>query len=377
MSWICPQPFRYIYPSNYGWKPCCRESWFPAENKPIMEWWTKDENLNTMRRDMISGELSEFTKKVCDGCIKREEQGGQSYRTNIENYMDDATMDTILDFAETGEMKLQHKNLIYKMRIGDQCNLSCYMCDPINSTTRRKEIEQLPPDYFPLPEKEEMDSVVGMIEVGPYISSLFLSGGEPLYSKRTYEVLDLLIDGGWAKDINIHISTNLTRIRPFMKRFYNEFASISLSVSVDDLFERNDWLRHGSHFIEIIRNLNWLRDGSVGHCIHPSWSMLNVLNARQILHFFRDKMLNPNLNLVDQPTYLHPKNLPDKAKEELIDDLSRSDNEMIQELILYIGMEREEEQWRKGLDYCDELDKLRGTNFREIFKNAYTDFTYG
>ena len=88
-------------------------------------------------------------------------------------------------------------------------------------------------------------------------------------------------------------------------------------------------------------------------------------------------MLNPNLNLVDQPTYLHPKNLPDKAKEELIDDLSRSDNEIIQELILYIGMERDEEQWRKGLDYCDELDKLRGTNFREIFKNAYTDFTYG
>lgn len=342
-----------------------------------MDWWLRDENLNTMRKDMVSGELSEFTKKICNECIKREEAGGVSYRQNVENYMDDATMDTVLDFAETGEIKMR-RNLIYKMRVGDQCNLSCYMCDPINSTTRQKEVKQLDiPHYFTLREKEDMDSIVSLMEVAPYISSLFLSGGEPLYSKSTYEILDMLVDSGNAKDIHIHINTNLTRIKPFMKRFYGEFAGIGLTISIDDLFERNDWLRHGSHFIEIIRNLNWLRESNIGHIIQPSWSMLNIVNARQILHFFRDKMINPNLNLVDRPGFLHIKNLPDNAKSEIKEDLSRSDNPLAHELIKYLSIDRDEKQWKKGLDYCDNLDKIRGTKFREIFKNEYTDFTHG
>ncbi len=374
--WICPQPFRYVYPSNYGWKPCCKSNQFPAENKPVMDWWLRDDNLNTMRKDMISGNLSEFTRKICNECITREKAGGKSYRQNVENYMDDATMDTVLDFAETGEMKM-HRNLIYKMRIGDQCNLSCYMCDPINSTTRQKEVKKLDSQhYFTLNKKEDMDSIVSLMEVAPYVSSLFLSGGEPLYSKSTYEVLDMLIDSGNAKDIHIHINTNLTRIKPFMKRFYGEFASIGLTISIDDLFERNDWLRHGSHFIEILRNLNWLRESNIGHIIQPSWSMLNIINARQILHFFRDKMINPNLNLVDRPAWLNLKNLPDNAKSDLIEDLSRDENDLAQELIKYLKMERSEQDWKKGIEYCNNLDRIRGTNFRKIFKNAYTDFTY-
>lgn len=375
--WICPQPFRYIYPSFYGWEPCCKINGqhFPRETKPIIDWWTNDENLNTLRRDMISGRLSDFTRKACKECVRREESGGVSYRQHVAHALDKHTMDSILEFADTGKMELRHRNLIYKFLIGNQCNLSCYMCDPLNSTTRRKEVLELNDDrYFKVFEMQDMSRLDDMIKVAPYIDSLAIAGGEPLYSKVLYEALDKLIEIGEAKNIYIHINTNLTILKSFLKKYKDEFNGIGLSVSIDDLFDRNDWLRYGSKFKEILKNLKLLKETNIDHIIMPSWSILNVVHAEEIFNFF--ERIQPNLNIVEQPEFLDVKNLPDKVKDKLINDFEKSKNSSIIELINYIKNDRVEEEWRKGLDYCDALDKNRGTNFREIFKNKYTDFTY-
>ena len=123
----CKRAFDHIYCDNKGkYRLCCHATTF--KNEPLY-----NSTETTPFNYFLSPELDEIRSRMLDGknipecylCTSIEKRGGVSYR-------------------EFNKIQTEPRNVMIKLRIfGSHCNLTCYMCMPHNSSTRRKELSQL------------------------------------------------------------------------------------------------------------------------------------------------------------------------------------------------------------------------------------------
>jgi hypothetical protein len=126
----CPLVFDEIFSHNTGsYNVCC---WAKRESNNLTKYKTKDtspfqfflsKEMNDIREKMLNGKKI----SICQNCYDEEKNIGYSVRTNkIKQY-------------KTLPKTVEKVNL--KLRIfGNYCNLSCVMCHPYNSSTRKKEL---------------------------------------------------------------------------------------------------------------------------------------------------------------------------------------------------------------------------------------------
>ena len=127
---FCPMAFKEIYTDNSGqYRLCCHAKQnndlkkYNSSNTLPFEFFTSEE-MENIRNDMFEGKLIDD----CEVCYNLEKLTVKSHRTlkQLEKYGYDTEL----------------KNIGLKLRInGSYCNLSCYMCSPYNSSTRRNELK--------------------------------------------------------------------------------------------------------------------------------------------------------------------------------------------------------------------------------------------
>jgi MoaA/NifB/PqqE/SkfB family radical SAM enzyme len=397
-KYFCPQPFSYVYTNHYGsWKPCCKSS---IGHKPITfeEWWYEDEDLKKLRNALLSDEWSEPLEDECSRfCFNSEARGVKSYRQHMIDAW--STKDRykkmnklISSFKSSGHLLTDERVYQIKVRgFGNECNLKCYMCPPQNSTSRITEMlkvsdESLNMFYdrtFPKEylintrkatlnnerEKKQMYEVIE--ELGPNIRMLSLTGGEPSMISEYYDLMDKIIEIGESKNIDIFMNSNLTRFNLKNRSlidYFSQFKSFFIQASIDDLFERDEWIRYPSKFEKVIENLKYLK--TINNCkvsVNVTWSLLNVTNAENICKYFDEQNLNiaQNVNFVKYPNELHVKNHP--YKNELMEKFKNSKYKMVREVGLEMKAEYDELQFFKAVAYIKELDKIRNTKSWKVF----------
>jgi MoaA/NifB/PqqE/SkfB family radical SAM enzyme len=265
------------------------------------------------------------------------------------------------------------------------------MCPPQNSTSRITEMlkvsdESLNMFYdrtFPKEylintrkatlnnerEKKQMYEVIE--ELGPNIRMLSLTGGEPSMISEYYDLMDKIIEIGESKNIDIFMNSNLTRFNLKNRSlidYFSQFKSFFIQASIDDLFERDEWIRYPSKFEKVIENLKYLK--TINNCkvsVNVTWSLLNVTNAENICKYFDEQNLNiaQNVNFVKYPNELHVKNHP--YKNELMEKFKNSKYKMVREVGLEMKAEYDELQFFKAVAYIKELDKIRNTKSWKVF----------
>lgn len=399
-KYFCPQPFSYVYTNHYGsWKPCCKSS---IGHKPITfeEWWYEDEDLKELRNALLSDEWSKPLEDMCSRfCFNSEARGVKSYRQHmIEAW---STKDRykkmnklISSFKSSGQLLTDERVYQIKVRgFGNECNLKCYMCPPQNSTSRISEMlkvsdesleifygnRRTPPREYLIDtrkatlnnerEKKQMYEVIE--ELGPNIRMLSLSGGEPAMISEYYDLMDKIIEIGESKNIIIFMNSNLTRFNLKNRSlidYFPKFKSFFIQASIDDLFERDEWIRYPSKFEKVIENLKYLK--TINNCkvsVNVSWSLLNAANAENICKYFDEQELNikQNINFVEYPNELHVKNHP--YKNELMEKFKNSKYKMVREVGLEMKAEYDELQFFKAVAYIKELDKIRNTKSWKVF----------
>ena len=399
---FCPQPFTYLYASHQGsWKPCCKADVYPdKENLSFEEWWYEDSDLKDLRTAMLNDKVSPVIEDLCAPCRRPEALGIKSYRQHsLDEYKDmfagRLLSDVIHSYKKSGYAMLPEGDRLFTLKVrgfGNHCNLKCYMCFPPNSTSRMNEMKAANKESIDIflrsnsdPHEElekerkklldidaEKTTVYQAIEsVSSNISQINFAGGEPVMIEEYYNLMDKFIESGDASEVSVFMNSNLSRLGFKDKNIMNyidKFKRFFISASIDDIAERDEWIRYPSKFNKVLENYEALsKHPNVDMNVNVTWSILNIANAENIIEYFKDLKIkvNANLNFVNSPICLSVKNYP--FKEELIERYSKSDNVILQSLAKSLQEEFVQEEFDAAIRYIKDMDRVRKTKSYKVF----------
>ncbi len=170
-----------------------------------------------------------------------------------------------------------------ELNFGNACNLKCTYCSPAASTLWHKEIQKEGPyklssgKYNDLKYFESENEIPLPQEDNPYLKAfmnwwpelkkelryLRITGGEPLLSRATFDLLDEISEGDKV-DIRLSVNSNLSipdvTFNKFIKSIQNllETEKIKehiLHVSLDTFGEQAEYIRDGLDFSRLQKNI--------------------------------------------------------------------------------------------------------------------------
>jgi len=388
--------------------------------------WNNDYMKNT-RLQMLNGEKP----PSCLKCYKEEDAGHNSKRMWETAYWEKRVdLDTLL--AETNEDGSTPPKIRYiDMRFGTKCNLKCVMCSPHDSSLWVKDHQALYPTIENKNLKQTMewnnkgrqndatynwhkDNPVfwdQLYEQIPHMKQLYFAGGEPLIIDEHYDLLERVIEMGYADQMEIRYNSNGVEWRDDLFDLWKHFKLVRFHYSVDDIGDRNDYIRYPSEWgrnEEVFRILDEQTGNNTEVTIACAVQALNIFYIPDFLKWklnFGFKKINMwpfgaggiNYHFVYHPPHLNVKILPAWFKDEIerkyedfipwweenwekgipswhkgkvTADQWRSASYGISRLRGMVNFAKSED-WSQRLpefkEYITKLDVLRGTNFRKTF----------
>jgi carbamoyltransferase len=349
--WFCSAPFQQLYTDvegNYG--PC---SWATREtfktnirDVSMKEWFENNPELNQLRKEMLTpGSDLKLAKRSCKNCLIQEKIYGRSRRQSSlkiqsnENKFWHDLHKAVERYKETGTGHI--KDRIFEVQIkafGNQCNLDCFMCLPVDSTTRIKtmnsdsmkkqmvfDMKETNPDMVKFKSESLNDVIDQIVEVAPYIYNLKLIGGEPLVMKQYYKLLDAIVESGYSKQMQVKYQTNMSVLghgKYKITDYTKHFKKFELTVSLDGIGKVNDYIRRRSNWEDIVNNIKEIKKyPNVSINVNGTISFLSVFRFYELIEWFDN-----NKNLFDQinwsnirgPKKLCANVLPEAIKQKLI-----------------------------------------------------------
>lgn len=363
----CKAAFNHIYSDSKDcYKLCCHARVNPtiAKYKPNdtapFDFFLSEE-MEEIRNRMIAGDPIDG----CEPCYEAEAQGFKSYRQSFGADVDQLTV----------------QNVDLKLRIwGSACNLSCYMCLPLNSSTRRNELKKIDTDIFPknlseaIPvRKENYDRIAqNILDNIQYVSYIKIIGGEPLQLPRHFEFLKAIPDEH-KKHIWVSYDTNLTTLSFKGHSVYDvigKFKKVTFSVSCDHFGDKLAWIRYPINVKQFEANLRKMHEHI--YSIQITASLLNIMDLKEIVGYYTNefdlRVWIPSV--VVAPETLSIRQLSDEDKYRVRTMYDHNDP-----LYEHIWPELEKpckaELQPKFEKYMRDLDRLRGTDSRKIFGKQF------
>jgi hypothetical protein len=302
--------------------------------------------MKNVRLQMLNGEKP----PSCLKCYKEEAAGHNSKRMWETAYWSQRVdiANLISNTADDGSVPPQ---LAYiDLRFGTKCQLACVMCSPHDSSGWIKDYKAI----FPAVKNESLKETMQWENKGSYNGSsynwhkqnltfwkqfyeqipnmqqIYFAGGESLIIEEHYDILEECIRQGYAKNLELRYNSNGVEWREDLFDLWKEFKLVRFHYSVDDIFERNEYIRYPS---------NWKRTEEVFHILDKETSdnveitvacAVQALNIYYIPDFIKWKLeqnfrkINMwpfgaggiNYHFVYHPPHLNVKVLPKWFKEE-------------------------------------------------------------
>ena len=372
----CPLIFNEIYADSAGeYRLCCHAKSTETSKKYKSQTHKPFEYFNSPemedKRDTV---LSGTKLPECVTCYKQEKYGGESYRKKkirhhqkkLPTYVDKVTL---------------------KLRInGNYCNLSCYMCIPYNSSTRRNEMNKIYPEgweffsssKFESVKHKEYDMIVNdIIDNIEKVDKIHITGGEPLQLPKHWELIDRIPEEH-AKNIDLVYDTNLTELRYKNHSVYdvqNKFRKVIWGVSCDHINDRLSWIRYPIDVKKFENNLREIKDAGFNVMLNCTISLLNIHDLLEIHKYYKTKfgvVVNFN-SVVTTPNFLSIQHLPQDVKDELIGKYTLPNfidkwrvNKM--NLVLtQLKLDGDTNNLKQAYDYMDKLSKNRNFDWRTLW----------
>jgi organic radical activating enzyme len=326
---------------------------------------SNSENFKNVRKQMLSGEFP----SECKTCYFYEKNNVYSKR-----------MESNLKFKHLFEHSLSNTNadgtlkkLDYRyieLRLGAVCNLKCVTCNPFSSNRWNEDVSvfkntEFEKNYFKCDIRTEWFRSTKfydeLYEKSEHLEEIWINGGEPTLIKEHGYFLQKLIDSGRSKDIDLHYSINMTQIPDSFINIWKQFKNVRLHLSIDDLEERNDYIRSGSNwktifdnFLKIIKYKNIFR---IEIC--QTVSCLNVYNIDKFKEFAKKYDIVIAHNYVHHPSFQHVSIIPDEMKNEIISNIQHLNEYELERLKTELFSESYKEEISKFKSFISLLDAKR------------------
>lgn len=344
---------------------------------------TIDEMINSktfkeVRLSMLKGEFH----PACGPCWSREKSEVISKRM-IENdrfplSIEKARLLTKNDGSIAPDIQFA------ELRLGNTCNVKCITCNPNSSIQHVREHQELK-------SREGMDFLRDYSWVSPRMSDwteseafwndlfqnavnlkeVYINGGEPMLIKRHVGFLKKLVESKQASSIRLTYSINMTKLLEELRPLWDEFKEVHFACSIDDLDQRNFYIRYPSVWKTVTENFGKLKEWG----FHP-----HVLQTVSVLNFFyldefytKWQEMFPGtviaLNDVTDPPWFSPLVLPPGLRREILVRLKATLPWNLSEQIenMYGGNEHYAEQWSHLKRHLSGFDEYREMDVRDYF----------
>lgn len=395
------------------------ESGLPANFQYVtpMEAWNS-EYMRTVRTTMLKGNIP----KSCTKCFQEERQGVVSKRIwETSSWMMDGL--DISDLIENTESDgtVPEKLMYLDLRLGHTCNLKCVMCSPHDSSKWVQDYKKIYPLFNHRSIKKQMawdestfnnqwyenpifwEQLYAQI---PNLRQVYFAGGEPLMIKEHKALLKEIIRQGYADRILIRYNSNGLLLDQETLDLWNHFKRVKFAVSIDDIEQRNHYIRFPTDWATLEKNMHIL-DNTPDNVHVSIATAIQILNIKTLPELAKWKITQNfkkvnfenvyedieagggilNMHLLYIPTFLSIRCLPEEDRVEVRKSFAEFAN------WLYTNYRQDENfwkinpygwrRWQAILDFMDaddqshelsafseyiqRLDSIRNTNFGKIF----------
>ena len=346
----CPLPWTHLGVKNNGDLRMCSHSQSAGKNNTLLMKEGKIltiqdlsridtincDTLKTVRQDILAGRWPEQCRRCQDesavGSNSRDKWETERHKNSFTPSM--AAQITAPD-GSVADFKFQD----FDLRIGNQCNLRCVMCFPGETAQwydAHREITGS--DNFMVDDKtydlhssrdafgwsRDRQNIDALINSSENLLKINFGGGEPLLIKHHRYLLESMISAGYAKQMELEYSTNLTYFPPDLFELWKDFNKIRICASIDAVGIANDAIRYHSSWETITNNLRML-DGTeenISVFISSSISTISLEHYGTLMRWVRDqkfkKIHEHASHLVYNPRYFNIAILEPHQIEQMI-----------------------------------------------------------
>lgn len=336
-------------------RPCCQVS--ADYSKPLSE------IANPARFQDLK---SLNNPEACKSCWSKEQQGFNSYRQLYQKKVTNAPGLQFLD--------LRHSN---------QCNLKCRYCNPHFSNQWAKELS------YPITLKQtKFDNYLDYMLTQDLLE-IYWCGGEPLIISDHYDMLEILISKGLSKNIVLRYNTNFTVIQYKDKNIFDlwqQFKSVSVSISIDAVGEISNYIRSGSDWNSISANIDLVlknieQSPNISIRLSPVVSLLSIWTLPELYKYAEHKKISVMPILLSGPDYLSLMAIHNELKPLAMSILNSIHNQigqnMYDQIMLQLSRDDTEYLFNHALRHILLLDNLRQEKLFELlpFRQLAIDLT--
>ena len=264
-------------------------------------------DIQSVRDDIAQGKRS----PACDACWKLEDAGLNSERI-LHNQALDFYLDRDIEKIQQDALSQGYQPKIIKLATSNLCNSTCVTCDS-RSSSAWAALEQKPIKYDIIAQ-----DILQGIDL-THIVQLSFVGGEPLLERTNFDILQRLIDtGNTGCFISIVTNGSCDLSRSALETL-EKFSNLNICMSIDGTQKVFEYMRYPLQWDKLLSNINLYRGLARYISVSSMISNLNIVHYSAMIDFFHDQNLHYLFKPIEYPGIFAPGNLPDKAKQWVLD----------------------------------------------------------
>jgi pyruvate-formate lyase-activating enzyme len=397
LSTYCPLPWQHLATHPHGGITlCCISDHTDGLNRARNYKDGYDEFLDLNKKDINEHMNSDYYKEVrlqmlnnkkpqaCMRCYEEEDKGIKSKRQHETEVFKHYSPDYASKLTkEDGSIDMDLR--FVELRLGNVCNVRCRTCNPASSSKWLDDYKDIvqKADFvnkgylglnFPEDFKwaEDDNFYDDLYESAPNLELLYINGGEPTLIKQHWTYLQKLVDSGRSKNITLWYNINCTMLPPIALELWPEFKEARICLSIDDLEDRNAFIRTGTDWNAVLRTIEKLKqnENKLVLRITQTVSAYNYATLPEFFEWANSIGIEVDMNFVYDPDYLSPAVIPAKARELIHTRFRKAlgnDHKLGTLLSMYNNNDWHELKWEQFCRYNDLMDNNDNSNWRETF----------
>lgn len=324
-------------------------------------------DIEKIKKEMLAGE-----KPVeCQKCWDLESQGLQSDR-QLKNSALDWYWDRDLQFIKQDAEHGKNSIIMLKLLTSYTCNATCVSCNSDSSSSWSQLNHRINP-AIPIQRSTFVDVNLVKQKVNfSELKMLSLIGGEPLYEKKNFELLEHLLELGNDTVFLSMVTNGSVTLSDYQKKILSKFKNLNFCLSIDGTGPVFEYLRFPLKWQDLLDNLKFFREVTDNVSANYTLSNLNILYHNQTVEWFNQNQIPYSNNPIYRPTWLQPRALPQSVKQHLKEILSTVD------FNTYIGSihtDQDQLNWEECMKQLAQQDNAKGISWQEYLPDLYNTLT--
>ena len=261
-------------------------------------------NISKIRQQMLTGQRP----AECESCWKLENSGKASDR-QLKNSAFDFYADRDILSIEKDCADGKFSEQIIKIYTSNVCNSTCVTCSEKFSSAWAS-IKKLPIQLNKFSADSISDSLYQTVKMLSFV------GGEPLYEKENWVILEKLIANQNTNCFISIVTNGSAMLTDAQRELLSKFKNLNITVSIDGVGPVFEYIRFPIKWDDLIINLNQFKSITNNISVSYTISNLNALYHEETIKWFNDNKLPYNHNLVCSPNYFNINVLPKSIKNQ-------------------------------------------------------------